>query len=88
MARWYCQPSLEEGYFSIVAQTGKVIALRIPDRNIAERICFEHNDYLHALEMLDAAGIWTGADEYLSDRLSMLLIMFNNEKGERKGQVE
>ena len=71
--KWNAGPSLEKGFWCIVGQSGRVIALRVPDEKTANQICFEHNDYLHTLELLDAAGVWTGADDFASDRVSMLI---------------
>lgn len=72
--KWNSGPSMEKGFWSIVAQSGRVIALRVTEEKLAERICFEHNDYLHTLELLDAAGVWTGADDFASDRVAAVLI--------------
>lgn len=40
--KWNYGPSLEAGFYSIVAETGKIIALRIPDEAVAKQICREH----------------------------------------------
>ena len=80
MNKWNFNPSSEARFWSIVAQNGNVIALRIPDERWARLICDEHNDYQHALELLDLAGVWTGADELLSDRIAALVIERDSAK--------
>jgi len=41
--RWNCGISLEAGYWSIVAQSGEIIVLRVARRKYAEQIRDEHN---------------------------------------------
>jgi len=42
--KWNFAPSMEQGFWCIVAQSGRVIALRVPDEKTAKQICDEHND--------------------------------------------
>ena len=74
MNKWNYSPSSESGFWSIVAQDGKVIALRVTTEGYARLIADNHNDYQNALELLDKAGVWTGADDLLSDRIAALII--------------
>ena len=78
---WNAGPSMEKGFWSIIGESGRVIALRVTNEKLAHRICFEHNDYIHILEMFDAAGVWTGADEFASDRLAAVLKELKSARG-------
>ena len=74
MIRWHSQPSLEPGFWSVIDAQGQVVALRVTGETFARLIAQWRNDYLHALELLDRAGVWTGADDLLSDRVAALII--------------
>ena len=50
--KWNYAPSMESGFWSIVSQSGHVIALRVTSEKYARDICFEHSQYLHTLEVL------------------------------------
>lgn len=84
--RWNFSVSMENNFWSIVDQSGRVIALRVTSENLASEICDMHNeqpkveqelnslrqinkDHIRALIMLDRRGVWTGADQLVSDRL-------------------
>ena len=41
--KWNCGPSSELGFWSIIAQNGNVIALRVTDEKYAHLICDTHN---------------------------------------------
>jgi len=65
--KWNPGPSMEQGFWSIVAQSGKVVALRVPDERTARQICNEHN---HLREALEKAIRWA---EFTDEQIDELM---------------